>query len=99
MTAQAKHVPERTCVACRAKGPKQALLRIVRSAEGSVAFDATGRSPGRGAYVCSLGCLEQAQGRHGLERALRCRLTGEDYARLAQGIADATKQDMRETEV
>lgn len=99
MAGEGRMLQERTCVACRAKRPKQDLWRVVRAADGSVAFDSTGRAPGRGAYVCSARCLEQAQGRKGLERALRCRLTEEDYAQVAMGIASATKQDMRETEV
>ena len=47
-----KHVPQRTCVACREKGDKRGLIRIVRSPEGTVAIDPTGKANGRGAYLC-----------------------------------------------
>ena len=99
MADEGRMLQGRMCVACRAKRPKQDLWRVERRSDGAIAFDPTGRLAGRGAYVCSAACLEQAQGRRGLERALRCRLTEEDYAQVAAGIASATKQDMRETEV
>ncbi|WP_276955790.1 YlxR family protein [Allomeiothermus silvanus] len=46
-----KHVPQRMCVACRARRPKRELLRIVLT-EGGPVLDPSGRRPGRGAYVC-----------------------------------------------
>lgn len=88
---------ERSCIGCRAKAEKQRLHRIVRTAEGRAAFDPTGRAPGRGAYVCSAACLAQACERRLLERALRCRVTDDDYAAVAEGLA-AAMRDMRETE-
>ena len=48
-----KHVPLRSCVVCRSKRPKQQLIRIVRTTEGMVQVDATGKTNGRGAYLCS----------------------------------------------
>jgi predicted RNA-binding protein YlxR (DUF448 family) len=47
-----KHVPERSCVACRTKRPKRELVRVVRSPEGAVKADPGGRANGRGAYLC-----------------------------------------------
>ncbi len=47
-----KHVPQRTCIACREKGDKRGLIRIVRSPDGEVAIDPTGKRNGRGAYLC-----------------------------------------------
>lgn len=44
--------PTRTCVVCRERRQKTDLLRIVRTPEGQVVFDRTGRLNGRGAYVC-----------------------------------------------
>ena len=57
--------------------------RIVRDADGTASFDATGRAPGRGAYVCSLECFAAACKARKLDRALRCRLDGQDYERIA----------------
>jgi predicted RNA-binding protein YlxR (DUF448 family) len=46
------HVPMRTCAACRQVRPKRSMTRVVRSADGSVAIDPTGKAAGRGTYVC-----------------------------------------------
>lgn len=46
-----KKIPMRMCVGCREMRPKKELIRIVRSPEGEVHADPTGRAPGRGAYV------------------------------------------------
>lgn len=79
-----KHVPQRTCVACRRSDTKRGLLRLVRDADGRVALDLTGKRAGRGAYLCHQpSCWEQALKRQALERALRIDvLHGEDRAAL-----------------
>ena len=62
-----RKIPMRMCVGCREMKPKRELLRVVRSPEGEVSFDLTGRNPGRGAYVCpNADCL-----RTGLRRSAR----------------------------
>ncbi|MBP5307806.1 MAG: YlxR family protein [Clostridia bacterium] len=48
-----KNVPLRTCAACREKKPKTEMLRVVRSPEGDITIDFTGRKNGRGAYICN----------------------------------------------
>ena len=50
--SQQRRVPTRTCVICRERRQKDDLLRIVRTPEGQVVFDASGRLNGRGAYIC-----------------------------------------------
>jgi predicted RNA-binding protein YlxR (DUF448 family) len=47
-----KHVPQRTCIACREVKNKQELVRLVRVADGSVEIDINGKKAGRGAYLC-----------------------------------------------
>ena len=47
-----KKIPLRTCVACREKKPKTEMLRVVRSPEGPITLDFTGKKNGRGAYIC-----------------------------------------------
>ena len=81
-----KHVPVRTCVACRRTDAKRGLFRLVRDAEGHVAVDPTGKRAGRGAYLChDPACWEQALKRRGLERALRIEtIAPEDRAALEQ---------------
>lgn len=67
-----KHVPQRTCVACRRSDAKRGLVRVVRDADGRVAVDETGRRNGRGAYLCrDPQCWANAVKRKAIERALR----------------------------
>lgn len=67
-----KHVPQRTCIACRRTDTKRELMRLVRIADGRVALDPTGKRHGRGAYVClAPACWELALKRRSVERALR----------------------------
>ena len=84
-----------SCIACGAQADKTGLLRIVRTPEGAVAFDATGRAPGRGAYVCSAECFVAACKRNKLDRALKATLGSDDYDRIAADIA-AHARDARE---
>lgn len=82
-----KKVPMRMCVGCREMKPKRELLRVVRSPEGSVAIDPTGRKPGRGAYVCfSAECLKKAIRQKQLERAFECPLGEETSQSLLQQL-------------
>ena len=61
----------RMCVGCREMKPKKELLRVVRSPDGQVLLDLTGKKSGRGAYVCrSEACLMRAIKQRQLERAL-----------------------------
>lgn len=78
---------QRTCIACGTSSQKGSLRRIVRTAEGAAAFDPSGRVPGRGAYVCSGACLAAAKKTRKLERALRCKVTEEDYDRVLRELA------------
>ena len=56
-----KNIPMRQCLGCREMKPKRELLRAVRSPEGEVSLDMTGKKHGRGAYVCrNLECLKRA---------------------------------------
>lgn len=82
MTARPKHIPLRRCVICRASRPKRELVRWVRGPEG-VALDESGKSPGRGAYICQAeSCLRQALTRKGVERVLGGRPSPADVESL-----------------
>lgn len=73
-----KHVPIRTCVSCRETGAKRGLVRIVRSPQGDVAIDPTGKLNGRGAYLCHKAhCWERALSSSLLARALNAELAPE----------------------
>ena len=70
--ARPKHIPTRTCVACRTTDEKRDLLRVVRQSGGTVLYDPRGKLPGRGAYVCAnLACIALARKQKRLERSLK----------------------------
>ena len=78
-----KKVPMRMCVTCREMQPKKDLLRIVRTPEGAIEIDRSGRMNGRGAYLCGRReCLEKAIKTRALERALDQKIDEEIIERL-----------------
>ena len=82
--ARQKHIPERTCVACRAGRPKRDLVRVVRTQEGGVEVDETSKKAGRGAYLCRCRtCWEQAMQKNLLDRSLKTALSSQDRQSLA----------------
>lgn len=81
-----KQKRQRTCIACGQTQTKGSFLRLVRTPEGQVDFDPTGRLAGRGAYVCSSACLAAAKKARKLERALRCKVTEEDFNRVSREV-------------
>jgi predicted RNA-binding protein YlxR (DUF448 family) len=67
-----KHIPIRTCVACRETDEKRDLLRVVRLPDGSIVYDSKGKLSGRGAYVCAAEkCIALARKQRKLERSLK----------------------------
>ena len=71
MPMKPKKIPQRQCVGCRTMYDKRTLLRVVKSPEGDISLDATGKKNGRGAYLCrSTDCLKKARKSRALERAL-----------------------------
>ncbi len=78
-----RHVPQRTCVACRQVAGKRTLVRIVRTPEGSVEVDPTGKRNGRGAYLhADPACWDLALKRNVLQHALKTELSEYDRAGL-----------------
>ena len=84
---------ERTCIGCRRTDQKQAMHRIARTADGSVALDGTGKGPGRGAYVCSLACFEDARKKGKIASALKCKVSAEAYEEIERGLREADKAE------
>lgn len=81
MPPKPRKIPMRMCVGCREMKPKKELLRVVRSPEGLVSLDPTGKKPGRGAYCCyNAECLRRALRQGQLE----VRLGEEVNAQLTQ---------------
>jgi predicted RNA-binding protein YlxR (DUF448 family) len=78
-----RHVPERTCIVCKQVRPKRELIRIVRTPDGHVELDPTGKKSGRGAYLCARrSCWEPALHKGKLEREFKVTLLPEDRAAL-----------------
>jgi len=74
----------RTCVACRQEAGKKTLVRVVRDADGRATIDATGRAPGRGAYLHrDAACVEIARKKRALDRALKASVSAEFWAELS----------------
>ncbi len=73
------HIPERRCVSCGQRAPKRALTRVVRTPQGKVEADVSGKSNGRGAYLCrSFACWEKGIRKGGLERGLKTSIPTRD---------------------
>jgi predicted RNA-binding protein YlxR (DUF448 family) len=79
-----KHVPRRTCIACREVAGKRELVRLAASSDG-VVIDTAGRMPGRGVYLCPVSiCWEKALKGNRIEYGLRTRLSAADRQTLAE---------------
>ena len=86
-----KKVPLRMCTGCGEHKPKRELVRVVKSPEGEISLDLTGRKSGRGAYVCrNVRCFKKARKAKRFERSLECEIPEEVY--------DALESELNENE-
>ena len=77
------------CAGCSEHKPKKELVRVVRTPQGEILLDLTGKRSGRGVYVCpNLECLKKARKAKRLERALDCQIPEEVYDRLEEEMQD-----------
>lgn len=84
---QKKRVPLRKCTGCGQMKPKKELVRVVRSPEGDVSLDLTGRKSGRGAYVChDIECLKAARKARRFERAFDCTIPEQIYDKMEEEL-------------
>ena len=97
-----KHVPQRMCIACRGHDAKRGLHRIVRTPEGPVKLDSTGKRSGRGAYLCSNpACWDRALSTGLLARALKTEIQQHTVVALrsyAQSLHDREAADGTEVQ-
>ncbi|NLL90207.1 MAG: YlxR family protein [Dehalococcoidales bacterium] len=85
MKSTSKHIPMRTCAACRKVKPKRELVRLVCAENGAVEVDTKGKKNGRGAYLCpSRECWEKGLKHGQLDRVLRITLIPENKAQLLE---------------
>ena len=86
--ATVKKIPTRRCTGCGEHFPKAELIRIVRSPEGEISLDATGKKSGGGAYLCkSAECLRRARKSRRIEASLEVTIGDEIYAALEEELA------------
>lgn len=84
---KSKKVPLRKCVGCMEQKSKKELIRIVKSKDGVINVDFTGKAHGRGAYICpDIDCLEKAQKKKALSKAFQGEVSKEIYDSLIQEL-------------
>ena len=82
-----KKIPLRMCTGCMEMKPKKELIRVVKSPDGEVSVDLTGKKSGRGAYICKdVECLEKAFKAKRLSRNLDIAINEDIYTRLKEEI-------------
>jgi len=80
-----KKIPMRRCLGCMESKPKKELIRIVKSQDGTISIDKTGRLNGRGAYFCdSIDCLEQAIKSGRIAKEFEMQISNETYNDLKE---------------
>lgn len=86
---KAKKVPLRKCTGCGEMFDKRTLVRVVKSPDGEISLDLTGKKSGRGAYVCkNIDCLKKARKKRALERAFGVQIEDSVYERMEEEIND-----------
>lgn len=84
-----KKIPQRKCVGCGISKNKKDLIRVVKTPEGEISVDITGKKNGRGAYICNdVECLKKARKAGRLERSFECQISDEIYDKLMQEIGE-----------
>lgn len=84
-----KKIPMRKCTGCGEMKPKRELVRVVKSPEGEVSLDLTGKKSGRGAYVCKdEKCLVAARKARRFERAFSCQIPEEVYDKMEEELKE-----------
>lgn len=85
--ARVRKIPLRQCLGCMESKPKKELIRVVKSKDGAINVDKTGKMAGRGAYVCDdIECFEKLRKKRGLNRAFGQQIADEIYDQLCGEI-------------
>ena len=84
-----RKIPQRQCLGCNEHRPKMELLRVVRTADGAIELDFTGKKSGRGAYICkNLECLRKARKSRRIDHNLDCTIPDEIYDKMESELED-----------
>ncbi len=87
--AKIKKIPQRLCLGCRTLKNKRELLRIVRTPQGEIELDTSGKKAGRGAYICpNIICWQKALKNKGLEKSLHTSIPGEIMQLLKEKLEE-----------
>lgn len=90
MTMKPRKVPLRKCVACQEMMPKKSLIRVVRTPDGGVLIDLTGKKAGRGAYLCGkVACFKLAKKSKSFDRAFKLAVDPAIYDQLERDFVAA----------
>ena len=85
-----KKIPLRMCTGCGEMYDKRTLVRVVKSPEGEVSLDLTGKKAGRGAYVCkNIECLKKARKKKAFERAFSVQIDEKVYNAMEEEMKNA----------
>ena len=80
-----KKIPMRQCIGCGEMKGKKEMMRVIKTAEGDISLDITGKKNGRGAYLCmQKECLQKARKNKGLERSFKMSIPEEVYQTLEE---------------
>lgn len=84
-----KKIPMRNCKGCNEMKPKKELIRIVKSPEGEISLDLTGKKNGRGAYIChSVECFKKVRKSRRLEKEFECKIPENVYDLMEKELSD-----------
>lgn len=82
-----KKIPMRRCNGCGEQKPKKELVRVVKTPEGEITLDLTGKKSGRGAYICNdPGCLSKARKSRRIDRVFEMTIPDSVYAQMEEAI-------------
>ena len=84
-----RKIPQRQCLGCNEHKPKIEMLRVVRSAQGEISLDFTGKKSGRGAYICKdPACLKKARKSRRIDHNLDCVIPDEIYDKMESELEE-----------
>ena len=89
-----KKIPLRQCIGCGEMKSKKEMIRVIKTADGEIFLEATGRKNGRGAYLCpSMECFKKAVKGRGLERSFKMAIPREVYETLEKEMEEIDRQE------
>jgi predicted RNA-binding protein YlxR (DUF448 family) len=89
---KSQKIPMRMCLGCNEMKPKRELMRVVKSPEGEISLDFTGKKNGRGAYLCKEAeCFDKARKARRFEKSLSCRINESVYEVMADELRKETE--------